>query len=104
MLFEMGKQLRVRKRPETGRIIGHCIGGTGNMVVMKTVTVVALVKTCETEEVGGGVAGRDGTFRGVTDGGGVVPEDRESTFIGVNQLGQNILVSDDARSLLVRSP
>jgi hypothetical protein len=66
------------------------------MVVMKTVAVVALVKTCETEEVGGGVAGRDGTFGGATDGGGVVVEDHESAFMGVNRLGQNVLVGDDA--------
>jgi hypothetical protein len=96
MLFEMGKQLRVRKRPETGRIIGHGIGGTGNMVVTKTVAMVALVKTGETEEVGGGVARGDGTFRDATDGGGVVVENRKSAFTGVNRLGQNVLVSDDA--------
>jgi hypothetical protein len=96
MLFKMSKQLRVRKRPKTGRIIGHCIGGTGNVVVTKTVAVVALVKTSETEEVGDGVTGRDGTFGGTTDGRGVVVEDRESAFTGVNRLGKNVLVGDDA--------
>jgi hypothetical protein len=92
----MGKQLRVRQRPETGRIIRHGIGGTGNMVITKTVAVVALVKAGETEEVGGGVTGRDGAFRGTTDSGGVVVEDREGTFTGVNWLGQDILVGNDA--------
>jgi hypothetical protein len=91
-----------------GRIIRHGIGGTGNMIITKTVAVVALVKTGQTEEVGGRVTGRDGAFRGATDGGGIVIEDCEGAFMGVNRLGQNILVGDDAskslRSLLERSP
>jgi hypothetical protein len=64
------------------------------MVITKTVPVVALVKAGQIKEVGGRVTGRDGAFQGA--------------FTGVNQLGQNILVGDDAskssRSLLERSP
>jgi hypothetical protein len=93
----MGKQLRVvRKQPETGRIIRRGIGGTGNMVVTTTVAVVAVVKAGQTEEGGGGVTGRDRAFQGATDGGGIVIEDREGAFKGVNRLGENILVGDDA--------
>jgi hypothetical protein len=56
------------------------------MVITKTVAVVALVKACQAEEVGGRVARRDGAFGGTTDGGGVVVEDGEGAFTGVNGL------------------
>ena len=45
ILFEMGKQLGIRKMPETRGIIGHGIGSAGNMVVAKAVAMMALVKT-----------------------------------------------------------
>ena len=92
----MSKQLRVRKGPETGRIIRHGIGSASNMVVAKAVTMVALVKAGQSKEVGGGGTGGDGAFGGATNGGGVVVEDREGAFAGINRLSQNILVGDDA--------
>ena len=92
----MGKQLRVRKGPETGRIICHGIGSASNMVVAKAVTMVALVKAGQSKEVGGRGTGGDGAFGGATNGGGVVVEDREGAFAGINRLSQNILVGHDA--------
>ena len=92
----MGKQLGVRKGPETRRIIRHGIGSAGNMVVAKAVAMVALVKAGQSKEVGCRVTGGDGALGGTANGGGVVVQDREGTFAGVNRLGQNILVGDDA--------
>jgi hypothetical protein len=92
----MSKQLGISKVPETRRIIGHGIGRSSNMVVAKVVAMVELVKTAQAEEVGGTVTGGDGTFGGSAHGRGVVVEEREGTFTGINRLGEYILVGDDA--------
>ena len=83
----MSKQLGVSKVPKTRGIIGHCIGRSGNMVVSKAVAMVTLVKAAQTKEVGGRITGGDGAFGGAADGGGIVIEEGESAFTGVDGLG-----------------
>jgi hypothetical protein len=92
----MGKQLSVRKGPESGRIVGHGIGSTGNVVIAKAVTVVALVKAGQTKEVGSGGTGGNGAFGGTADSRGVVIEDGEGAFTGIHRLGENVLVGDNS--------
>jgi hypothetical protein len=83
----MSKQLSVSEVPKTRCVIGHCIGRAGNMVIAKAVAMVTLVKAAQTKEVGGRVAGRDGAFGGAADGRGIVVEEGESAFTGVDGLG-----------------
>jgi hypothetical protein len=97
----MSKQLGVSKVPETRCIIGHGIGRSGNMVVTKAVAMMALVKTAQAEEVGGRVTGGDGAFGGSAHGGGVVVEEREGTFTGINRLREDALVGDVASKFKV---
>jgi hypothetical protein len=68
------------------------------MVITKAaVTMMALVKTAQAEEVGGRVTGGDGTFGGSAHGRGIVIEEGEGTFTGINRVGEYILlVGDDA--------
>ena len=98
----MSKQLGVSSKvPETRCIIGHGIGRSGNMVVAKAVAMMALVKTAQTEEVGGRITGGDEAFGGAADGRGVVVEEREGAFTGINRLGEYVLVGDDASKFKV---
>ena len=71
------------------------------MVVTKAVAMMALVKTAQAEEVGGRVTGGDGTFGGSAHGGGVVVEEREGALTGIDRLGEDVLVGDDASQFKV---
>jgi hypothetical protein len=98
----MSKQLGVSSKvPETRCIIGHGIGRSGNMVIAKAVAMMALVKTAQAEEVGGRITGGDGAFGGSAHGGGVVIEEREGTFTGINRLGEYVLVGNDTSKFKV---
>jgi hypothetical protein len=102
----VSKQVGVSKVPETRRcIIGHGIGRAGNMVIArKAVAMMALVKTAhQAEEVGGRITGGDGAFGGSAGGRGVVVEEREGAFTGINRLGEDVLVllGDDASKFKV---
>ena len=49
--------------------------------------MVTLVKAAQAKEVGGRITGGDGAFGGAADGGGIVIEEGESAFTGVDGLG-----------------
>ena len=87
MLFKVSKQLCVSKVPKTRCIIGHRIGRAGNMVIAKAVAMVTLVEAAQAKKVGGRITGGDGAFGGAADGWGIVVEEGESAFTGVDGLG-----------------
>jgi hypothetical protein len=65
----VGKQLIVSEVPEAGGIISHGVRGTGNVVITKAVTMMALVEAGKAKKVGSRIAGSDGAFGGAADGG-----------------------------------
>jgi len=97
----MREKGRVRKFPETGRIVRHHICWAQNVLKICIVTEVALVEATDPKEVGTDVTCGDGAFGRAGDSRCIIIEDRDGSFADVKLLSQDILVSHDAREFEV---
>jgi hypothetical protein len=88
--------------PQEARgVVGHGVCSTGNVVVTHVISVVALMKTGKAKKISCRIAGSDGAFGDTADGRRVIVEKGEGAFAGINGLGENVLVGNDARKLKV---
>jgi hypothetical protein len=62
---------------------------------------MALMEATQLQEVGGGIAGGDGAFGGMTDSWRIVIQEGESAFPGVKGLSEDVLVRQHASELEV---
>jgi hypothetical protein len=92
----MGKKGRVREVPQSRCIVGHRVDDTRDMGDFREVTVVALMKSKDAQEVGGRTVVGDRSFLDPGDGRGVVTQRRQGEFPAVGLCGDNVLVTYNA--------
>ena len=96
MLSKVGEKRTVRKMKQSGRVVGHWIQFSSDMVEGGVVPEVTLVKTRKAEQVGRGVASGDGLAFRSGDRRGVVVQDADGAFTYVVVLCQDVLMGNNA--------
>ena len=98
----MGKQGIVGEMPETGAVVRHAVGDTGNVCDAGQVSELSLVQGLEPEKVCGGPCGGCTAFRLPCGRGGVVRESVNRPLPCVDRLRDNVVVRNCASQFEVR--
>ena len=91
-MIEVSKKILATQIPATTRVVGHCLNGTGDVVVPGEITVTSLMERVVTQKVGAGRQGSAGAFGGPGDRSLVVAGNPDGAFADIAIMRQDILV------------
>lgn len=98
---KVGEKGSIRKVPQSGAIIGHCVGGARKIVVARDVAIVSLMQRLKAKQIGRWAGRSSRPFSLPEHRSGVVMEVLRSLLADIGGMGKDIVVKKGARQFQI---